>query len=136
MLPALVLLRLPLRLRLDLRLTLAFFFKVPAREGVMSLYAAVEALETVRLTPPSSRVMECGLPTASPTVIGRSPSTQSQTMRSYHHQLTLTVSEIMLRKIAIAPVLQAVRGLRHRLVEAVLLRCLCIRSHVDHSVVE
>lgn len=55
MLPAAVLLRLPLRRTLDLRLTLAFFFRVPERDGVVSLYAAVEALEAERFRFPLSR---------------------------------------------------------------------------------
>jgi len=44
------------------------------------------------------------------------------------------MGEIVLRGIAIATVLQGVGCLRHGLVEAILRRRLCIRSHDDHSV--
>ena len=76
MLPAARLLRLPLRPILDLRLTLAFFLRVPPRDKVPSLYAAVEALDAERLMPPSSKVTAAGLPTVLPTTIGFPPSTR------------------------------------------------------------
>jgi hypothetical protein len=43
------------------------------------------------------------------------------------------MGEVVLRSIAVAPSLGL---LRHGLVEAILRRRLCIRSHGDHSVVE
>jgi hypothetical protein len=76
MLPAARPLRLPLRPILDLRLTLAFFLRVPPRDRVPSPYAAVEAVEAERLMPPSSRIIGAELPTVLPTRTVLPPSAQ------------------------------------------------------------